>query len=157
MRPAGLGDLAALTAVDAQCFPPGIAYPPEEIAALFVVPNSLTLIAERSSTILGFAAAHLLLRRLPHRQLLGELATIDVLPAFRREHVGWRLYHALETWMRGEKATRVELHVAVNNAAAMRFYERLGFHATARVAGYYMGRLDAWKMEKTLDSACGSH
>lgn len=150
MRPAVLTDLSALTAVDAQCFPPGIAYPPREIAALLNAANARTLIAERSQAITGFVAARFLRRRLPHPHLYGELITIDVLPEFRREHIGWRLYNAIENWLRVRNAVRVELHVAVDNAPAMQFYERLGYVAVGRMAGYYMGALDAWKMEKML-------
>ncbi len=151
MRPAVLDDLDALVAIDAQCFPLGIAYPPKEIAALLRMPASLTLIAERFQTIVGFAAVRLFSsRRSPHRSPYGELITIDILPKFRREHIGWQLYQRLEDWLIVKQATRIELHVAVDNTPAIRFYERFGYNMIDRIPGYYLETVDAWKMEKIL-------
>ncbi len=151
MRPAVLDDLDALVAIDAQCFRRGIAYPRREIAALLRTPASLTLVAERSQMIVGFAA----LRRLRPRRSArpspyGELITIDILPEFRREHIGWRLYQTLEVWLIAQGGTWVELHVAVDNTPAIHFYERLGYSMIARIQRYYLETVDAWKMEKIL-------
>jgi ribosomal protein S18 acetylase RimI-like enzyme len=44
----------------------------------------------------------------------------------------------------------VALEVAVDNATAQSFYERHGFVRTGRIPGYYLGRIDALVMEKTL-------
>ena len=146
MRPAVLRDLDALTAIDALCFPPGIAYPREEIAALLRIRSAITLVAERSGAIAGFASLRLLLpRRSPQG---GELVTIEVLPEFRRTRIGWQLHQALEDWLRAVGGVSIELHVAVDNKPAIRFYQCLGYTVTARVPRYYLGTTDAWRMEK---------
>jgi ribosomal-protein-alanine N-acetyltransferase len=152
-RPAVFSDLEALTAIDALCFPPGIVYPKEEIASLLHASTALTLVAERSQEIVGFASLRLFRRRgLPHRPLRGELITIDVLPEFRRERVGWQLHQELEDWLRCGGGTSIELRVAVSNTAAIGFYERLGYNIIARVPNYYPDMLDALRMEKLIPS-----
>ena len=151
IRPAIPDDLATLAAIDATCFPPGIAYPTEEIAALLRARNSLTVVAEKSSTVVGFAALRIFRPRLfTARSSRAELITIDVLPQFRREHIGIQLYSALETWLVTQQGSSIELHVAVDNTAAINFYQPLGFRMMSRVPRYYMGEIDAWKMEKIL-------
>jgi len=149
IRPAVSQDLDALAAIDALCFPPGIAYPREEIAFLLLNPTVITLVAERSGVIVGFAALE---RRRRTRQAAryGELVTIEVLPEFRRESIGGALYHRLETRLREWGGSSIHLHVSVENADAVAFYQRLGFRVIDRVPQYYLRRIDAWQMEKDL-------
>ena len=150
MRPAVLKDLDALAAIDACCFPPGIAYPREEIASLLSEPTVFTLVAERSQTIEGFASLQLVRQRgFPHSSR-GELITIDVLPDFRRGRVGWQLHQGLEDWLRAGRGQSIELHVAIDNPAAVGFYERLGYRIVARIPSYYLEAMDAWRMKKIL-------
>lgn len=151
MRPAVLQDLDALVTIDAQCFPIGIAYPEEEIAALLRARSVLMIVAERAveerRTIAGFAALGLLPRRGSRH---GELITIDVLRQFRREGVGWQLHRELEGWLRAGGGTSIQLHVSVDNTGALEFYKRLGYHVLTRIPQYYLHAVDAWQMEKLL-------
>jgi ribosomal-protein-alanine N-acetyltransferase len=156
VRPAVSLDLARLVAIDALCFSAGIAYPRAELAALLCAPSVLTLVAESSSKIAGFAA--LGIRPAPHLSSAGrasaapegELITIDVHPEFRRQGVGGQLHHALEDWLRAAEGNSIELHVAVDNTGALQFYKKLGYIITKRVPRYYLRTLDAWHMEKNL-------
>jgi [ribosomal protein S18]-alanine N-acetyltransferase len=50
-------------------------------------------------------------------------------------------------------ATLLRLEVAVDNNAAIAFYRQMGFKETGRIRGFYMGRLDAFSMEKAADGA----
>lgn len=149
VRPAVMLDLDALAAIDALCFPPGIAYPREEIEFLLSNPSIFTLVAERSGVIVGFAALE---RRRRSRQnaRYGELVTIEVLPQFRRDSIGGALYQALEDHVRAWGASGMHLHVSVENTAAVAFYQRLGFRIVSRIPAYYLRRIDAWQMEKNL-------
>ncbi|MHB8301389.1 MAG: GNAT family N-acetyltransferase [Acidobacteriaceae bacterium] len=149
VRPACLADLPALTFVDSRCFPEGIAYPRAEIAALLRSRFVRIAVAALSRDIVGFAALGAP-PSLRSNERQGELITIDVLPEFRRQRVGRQLYLALEEQFRAEKGARIELHVAVDNEAAQRFYQSLGFRTVGRTAGYYLGTIDAWRMEKLL-------
>ena len=149
IRPAVSQDLDALAAIDAACFPPGIAYPREEIAFLLLNPTVITLVAERSGVIVGLAALERR-RRTRRTARYGELVTIEVLPKFRRESIGDALYQTLETRLRELGGSSIHLHVSVENADAVAFYHRLGFRVLDRVPQYYMRRVDAWQMEKDL-------
>lgn len=149
LRPAVPDDLHALAAIDARCFPRGIAYPAEEIAALLQARSALTLIAERAAVIVGFASMRLL-RRSPLLPRRGELVTIDVIPEFRRAGLGGELHRALEDWLAAVGGTSIELHVSVSNTEAIDFYQRLDYSVIARVPLYYLETIDAWKMEKLL-------
>jgi len=158
IRPAVFLDLDALTSIDRQCFSAEIAYPRNEIASLLRSPAILTLVAEHSREIVGFASLrfgrHLLSsrshRRIPESWLQSELITIDVLPEFRRAHVGWLLHQALENWFRDRGGKIIELHVSVDNAAAITFYKQLNYRIVDRATHYYPGAVDAWHMEKNL-------
>ncbi|MGH9616056.1 MAG: GNAT family N-acetyltransferase [Acidobacteriaceae bacterium] len=148
IRPAVIQDLEELTAIDALCFAPGIAYPREEIQYLLSSSSIVTLVAERSSVIIGFGA---LARRLSRQNArCGELVTIEVLPAFRRESIGAALHQALESRLREWGGSSLHLHVAVDNAAALSFYRGLGYRVVSRIPRYHLRKLDAWEMEKIL-------
>ena len=52
---------------------------------------------------------------------------LDVGPAFRRKGVGTALIKAIEDKARCDGLGRVNLEVAIDNAGALRLYERLGY------------------------------
>ena len=149
IRPAVTQDLDALARIDALCFPPGIAYPREEIAFLLLNPTVSTLVAERAGVIVGLAALE---RRRRTRQAAryGELVTIEVLPEYRRESIGGALYHRLEADLREWGGSTIHLHVSVENGDAVAFYQRLGFCIVDRVPKYYLHTIDAWRMQKEI-------
>ncbi len=149
IRPAVSQDLDALAVIDALCFPPGIAYPREEIAFLLSNHAVITLVAERSGVIVGVAALERR-RRTPQAARYGELVTIEVLPEYRRESIGGMLYQALEASLHEWGGSSIHLHVSVENANAVAFYQRLGFRIVHRVPQYYLRSIDAWQMEKNL-------
>ena len=92
-------DLDTLAAIDAVCFPTGIAYPREEILFLLLNPTIMIVVAECAGIIIGFAALE---RRRRTRKTArnGELVTIEVLPEFRGETIGTALYQTLEDHLR---------------------------------------------------------
>ncbi|MGB6111141.1 MAG: N-acetyltransferase [Acidobacteriaceae bacterium] len=149
IRPAVSQDLDVLARIDVLCFPPGIAYPREEIAFLLLNPTVINLVAERAGVIVGLAALE---RRRRTRQTAryGELVTIEVLPEYRRESIGGALYHRLEADLREWGGSSIHLHVSVENGDAVVFYQRLGFCIVDRVQNYYLRKIDAWRMQKEL-------
>lgn len=64
--------------------------------------------------------------------------------------VGSALLAAAEDAARQRGCRRLRLEVRVDNQAAVRLYERLGYRRFARVAGYYEDGADAWRYEKAL-------
>jgi ribosomal protein S18 acetylase RimI-like enzyme len=70
---------------------------------------------------------------------VARIVTIEVGIAARGHGIGTRIVEALAAGARAAGAGRLDLCVAVNNAAAIRFYERIGFtaNATADPAALY--------------------
>ncbi len=81
------------------------------------------------------------------------IVTVDVVESQRRRGVGRELMRRVEEAFAG--ARRVELHVFTGNAAAIRFYEGMGYRRIGAAPRFY-GRdaegkgLDAWVYAKAL-------
>lgn len=158
IRGAQAADYATLYAIDQSCFAPGIAWSKAELVYFLRHPRNFGLVAEGDgaagenpsdgrAAIVGFAIAG---TRRRQGQLSGHLITIDVREEHRRRGVGDALLAAIEERLRGQEIATVGLEVAVDNAGAQGFYARHGFVRTGRIPGYYLGRIDALAMEKTL-------
>jgi [ribosomal protein S18]-alanine N-acetyltransferase len=145
-------DFDALYALDQACFVPGIAWSKAELFYFLKHPNNFAVVAEgpepaAAPRIAGFAIAGTLRRR---GAVAGRLITIDVRAEARRHGLGHALLVAVEQRLRAAGAASLVLEVAVDNAPAQAFYERHGFSRTGRIPGYYLGRIDALAMEKSL-------
>lgn len=134
--------------LDRACFRQGISYSRAEMAGLLRRKGSFCLIAEETSGVLaGFAIAELPARNCERR---GQIITIDIAEDFRRRGIGRMLMAALEGQLIERGAVRCTLEVAVDDPGAQEFYASLDYMPVARIAGYYMGTLDALVMEKKL-------
>ncbi len=148
LRPAVQEDFKALYALDQACFVPGIAWSKAELHYFLKYPGNIGVVAEdETHRIAGFAIAGKQLRK---GAVLGRLITIDVDAAHRRRGVGHMLLEEVERQMRAAGATAVLLEVAADNQTAQSFYTSHGYVRTGRLPGYYLGRIDALAMEKTL-------
>lgn len=137
-------DFETFCEIDRQCFPPGIAYSRDEIAAMVEQPGIIVVVAEQEGHVAGFAMAY------PMRGKRGHIITIDVLAQHRKCGLGTWLMEEVHNRLRAAGMRRVTLETAVDNAAAIRFYEKLGYTMLRRLEGYYQRRLDAWQMAKEL-------
>lgn len=137
-------DFERLWTLDQECFAPGIAYSKSELRAFLSDKTAETIVAESDGQVVGFVLG---LR--PSRRG-GHVITLDVAASARRRGLGRRLLGELERRFRAGGVGRVALEVAVVNAAAIAFYEGLGYRKVASLAGYYGRGRDAWKMAKTL-------
>lgn len=57
---------------------------------------------------------------------------------------------ALESGLHLRGASAIWLEVAVDNLAAQDFYRKSGYEKAGQKAGYYLGSIDAWVMQKQL-------
>jgi [ribosomal protein S18]-alanine N-acetyltransferase len=150
IRSVQANDFAALYALDQACFAPGIAWSKAELTYFLKYPGNIGLLAEdEAANLAGFAIAG------PQRRrgvLMARLITIDVRHDLRRQGVGHTLLAAIEERLRDAGVQSLLLEVAVDNDAAQAFYERHGFARTGRIPGYYLGRIDALVMEKSLQT-----
>jgi len=133
--------------IDQACFEPQFAYSQPELAWYMGRPGAFTLVAEQDGAVAGFVTAA------PLQRGSGHIITIDVVESARRSGVGSELLRAAEGRLQAVGCERVQLEVAVSNAAAIRFYQRHGYGIVRTLPRYYHGELDALLMEKPLDSS----
>ena len=143
LRPVRPADFETLCRIDQECFPPGIAYSPVELAYYVNRRGAITLIGERDGAIAGFLVADF-------RRGRGQIVTIDVLPAARRSGLGSKLITAAEDHLRAAGCSTISLETAVDNQAALAFYKRHGYSVVGTIPRYYQASLDALRMEKQL-------
>jgi ribosomal-protein-alanine N-acetyltransferase len=151
LRPFETSDLPELLSLDARCFPPQIAYSRAELQYFVRHPRSTTIVAEREGQVAGFCVVDW---KQEAGRKLGHFITIDVAPELRRNGLGRLLMQAGEAELAGMGCFAIALEVAMNNAGAQAFYERLGYRDTGRIPGYYADGTDAQVLRKGLDSSC---
>jgi len=136
-------DFEALYAIDQACYAPGIAYSKRTLRWFLRLPGAECLVAEAVGKIVGFILAE-------QEGARAHLITIDVLAAQRQRGVGTALLHAMEEKVAGRGARQVELETATDNAAAVAFWQKHGYRTVGVLKRYYLGRLDAYFMRKSL-------
>jgi ribosomal-protein-alanine N-acetyltransferase len=143
-------DLPELLRLDARCFPPLISYSRAELQFFVRHPRSTTMIAESDGHIAGFCVVDW---KLESGRKIGHFITIDVAPEFRRNGLGRRLMETGEANLAAMGCVAITLEVAANNPGAQAFYERLGYHRTGWIPGYYADGTNGLVMRKALDPA----
>jgi [ribosomal protein S18]-alanine N-acetyltransferase len=141
MRPS---DFEAMYRLDQLCFEPGIAYSREELARFLDIATARSVVAEAAGAIAGFAVGYLAGRRVAH------VVTLDVRPERRRRGLARELLGGLLERLEGAGARQARLEVSVQNAAAVAFYEAMGFSRRRELRHYYGPGLHAWEMGKRL-------
>ena len=140
-RPA---DLPILYEIDQACFPAGVSYFKDELAAFIAHRNSRTWVAEADGEIVGFLVANGARARGVH------IITIDVVAAWRRRQVGSALMDAADAWARARRSASVSLEVAEDNLAAQRFYAQRGYQRVGRAENYYANGQSALLLRRPL-------
>ncbi len=67
----------------------------------------------------------------------GHLRGMAVLPEWRGQSVATKLLAAIEGLLRGEECKRITLDTTMPLAAAMRFYEKNGYHRSGKIADFF--------------------
>src|SRR6202000_3000714 len=81
---------------------------------------------------------------------MGHIITIDIVDKFRRHGLGSQLMQAAEDRLKALGCHAVVWEAAVDNAAAIAFYKRLGYFVMKTIPRYYHGDLDALMMGKRI-------
>jgi len=139
IEPATWRDLNALRALEQVCFPQD-AWPLLDLIGVLALPNVIRLKAQDDGKMVGFVAADI--RR---SRGLAWIATIGVLPEFRRRGIGAALLEACEARL---NIPRIRLSVRASNSPAIRLYTRLGYHRYGTWPRYYSDGEDALILEK---------
>ena len=136
---ATLRDLGPLREVERACFPQD-AWPLLDLIAVLTFPDVVRLKAVEDGRMVAFAAGY---RQAEHG--LGWIATIGVLPDYRRRGLGRALLDATEA---GLALSRIRLCVRTGNADAIRLYEASGYRKVDVWERYYDDGGEALVMEK---------
>lgn len=151
LRAVERADFNALYQLDQQCFEPGISYSRADLMAFLSHPHSISALAESTSgALIGFIIAEV---RRKGEMRVGHIVTIDVAETARRKGLGRALLFSVEKRLAETGVSGIRLEVAVNNQAALAFYQQAGFVRLGRIERYYLNRIDAFVMEKKLDEA----
>ena len=135
--------------LDVKCFEPGIAYTRPELRFYLQHPYSISLVAEMEKRFSGFLVAK------RERAGVCHLITIELASEDRKKGIGTKLIESLEAELKALKCIALVLEVAVDNAAALRFYSRHGFSVQKTIPRYYLNRIDALQMMKPIADGAG--
>jgi ribosomal-protein-alanine N-acetyltransferase len=148
-------DFDTLYEIDQACYEPEVAYSQRELRAYLRFSGSDCLVAEAEANAEAAAAPA------PEKQIAafcisarrdesGYIVTIDVLPEFRRHHVGSMLLAEIERRLAANGVREVALETATDNDSAVAFWTKHGYRNRGIKKDYYPGGRDAFAMTKTL-------
>jgi ribosomal-protein-alanine N-acetyltransferase len=136
-------DLPALYEIDNACYEPGISYSRRELRWYLEQEGVDCVVAESGGQLIGFILSH-------RESTMAHIITIDVLEEWRRKKVGSALLVEIERRIAASGAREVELETATTNKAGVAFWQKHGYRTVGLLKGYYLGRLNAYSMRKTL-------
>jgi ribosomal-protein-alanine N-acetyltransferase len=141
VEPSTWRDLSALRNLERVCFPLDT-WPLMDLVGVLAFPGVVRLKATQDGEMIGFIAADI--RRL---QNVAWIATLGVLPAFRRQGIGSILLNSCEDQL---SVPRIRLSVRASNQPAQHLYSRFGYTRHDVWRRYYSDGEDALVLEKTL-------
>ena len=83
---------------------------------------------------------------------LAHIITLDVAELHRRSGIGSMLLKAMEDVLAALSVRTILLETAVNNEAAVVFWQQHGYRIEGVLKRYYLSRIDAYEMRKLLPS-----
>src|SRR3989475_8384693 len=136
-------DFAALHKLDQSCFPAGISYSKATLRYFLTLASADCVVAIDGNHIAGFVLSE-------ENPPLAHIITLDVAEKVRRNGIGTALLEQLESNLSARGVRSVLLETAIDNEAAVAFWQRHGYRIEATLKRYYLGRLDAYEMRKRL-------
>jgi len=136
-------DFAALHKLDQACFVAGISYSRTTLRYFLTLAAADCVVAVDGNHIAGFVLSE-------ENPPLAHIITLDVAEKMRRNGIGTALLQQLESNLSARGVRSVLLEAAIDNEAAVAFWQRHGYRIEATLKRYYLGRLDAYEMRKRL-------
>ena len=143
LRPYAPEDFSALHRLDQSCFPAGISYSKMALRYFLGLPTADCIVAIHDAQIAGFIITE-------ENPPLAHIITLDVAEKFRRLGVGTMLLAESEKNLAFRGVRHVLLETAIDNEAAIAFWQRHGYRIEATLKRYYLRRIDAYEMRKIL-------
>lgn len=125
------GDAARMWEIDQACFEPGVAYPMDIFYYHLMITRDPAYVAVAGDVIIGFVLTS------KAGRLKGIIVTIDILDGWRRQGLGSSLMNFAENSFKRRGCGSVQLQVAVDNNAAIGFYEKMGYKRKKLLRDYY--------------------
>ena len=145
-------DLGTIFALDEVCFEVPFRFSARVMQQFAEARNALTVVAEDETRgeIAGFCIAHV---ERAGKGLRAYVVTLDVAPQYRRHGLARQMMQHIERQATEAGCASVELHVSVENAGAIAFYEAKGYERSHIVKSFYgLGR-HAYVYRKALGNA----
>jgi ribosomal-protein-alanine N-acetyltransferase len=136
-----------MVALDDVCFVAPFRFSRSSMKSFAEAKNACVVVASSGEELAGFCILHVERSR---RRTVGYVVTLDVAPEHRRLGLATGLMQAVERLAVADECSALLLHVHTENAAAISFYERLGFATLHIVEAFYGEGLDALAMHKPL-------
>jgi ribosomal-protein-alanine N-acetyltransferase len=142
-------DFSQLYAIEEACFQPPFRFPRRTMRQLVDSPRSATWIAEEEDQMTGFAIVEW-----PGEsdQVIAYIETLEVALAHRKRGIGAELLCRIEASAIAAGAQALWLHVAEENAVAIRLYQAHGFLSQGREDNYYGPGMPALIYAKPLET-----
>ncbi|CAN5610492.1 hypothetical protein BH10ACI4_BH10ACI4_28550 [soil metagenome] len=137
MRGYRSGDLEALWRLDQTCFAAEFRFDREGMRSFAELPGAVVVIAEQDgegAALCGFVIVHL---EGSGQALGGYVVTLDVAMEWRRQGLAGLMLAEAERLTVAAGASWMGLHVFVENAGAIAFYERAGYVRGEMLAEFY--------------------
>lgn len=134
-------DVNAVNRLERICFPKDM-WPIWDIVGVLTLPNVVRLKAMQDGSMVGFAAVDQ--RR---HEKTGWIATLGVLPNYRRQGIGSALLNCCE---KRAGLPSMKLSVRASNQAAIKLYRTHGYEPIDVWPGYYIDREDALVLAKKI-------
>jgi [ribosomal protein S18]-alanine N-acetyltransferase len=136
-------DFSAVHRLDQSCFPSGISYSKTTLRYFLTIPSADCVVAINDKRVAGFILTE-------ENPPLAHVITLDVGEAQRRRGIASLLLAESEKNLAARGVRSILLETAIENEAAVAFWQRHGYRIEAVLKGYYLGRLDAYEMRKRL-------
>ncbi len=144
------GDYEAMHRLDLLCFTRTFQFDAETMRQAAEAEEAIVVIAERMKNreMAGFVIVHMEESR---KKKYAYVVTLDVAPDARRTGIATLMLTHAEEQARAAGARQVALHVAVDNTAAIQFYERQRYAKTGVAKRFYRDAgIDAFVYAKQL-------
>lgn len=139
LRDYSSSDLRTIFALDEVCFEPPFRFSARVMQQFAEARNALTVVAEtETGAIAGFCIAHV---ERAEKRLRAYVVTLDVAPQYRRHGLARQMMQCIEEQASEAGCEATMLHVSVDNAGAIAFYEGEDYQRLHMVKSFYgLGR-----------------